>query len=139
MLILLRALIKSTKELLETNKLGIKYKRTRDENCTHNFLLNFLKLITACGLGRSILSLHTIPPTFKQNWIVQRAMIVEVFFLSDLAPFLCSIRVRITSCSQRWREQCFSDEQIEQLDGTDIMNSFNNNTNLDIGIENNNK
>ena len=46
LLISLKALIKSTLQLLETNKLGLKYKRnnnTRDESRTHKLLLNFLK------------------------------------------------------------------------------------------------
>ena len=64
LLISLKTLIESTIQLLEIIKLGLKCKKnnnTRDENCTHNFLLNFLKSVTASGLGRSILSLSPPP------------------------------------------------------------------------------
>ena len=37
-----------------------------------------------------------------------------------------------------WGERCFSDKQIKQLDGTNIADSFNYNTNRDIEIQNKN-
>ena len=79
MLISLKALIKSTMQLLETNNPGLKYKsnnnnNTMDKNWTHNFLLNFLKSVTASAssLGRSTrtcthtltLSLSLPPPPY---------------------------------------------------------------------------
>ena len=91
-----KALTKSTFQLLETNKLELKYtwkwnNNTRHENWTHNFLLDFLKSDTASKRILSFsLSTHTpLPPTkFKQNWIVQRAMFVELFFFFFLIKFI---------------------------------------------------
>ena len=58
------------------------------------------QFFTELGLDWNILSLYPPPPTFEQNWIVQRAMIVEHFFLSDLVNFFCAHTKRLNDLLQ---------------------------------------